>query len=159
MFAFRMNIRQWYVKNFIVAYCYWKLTSYLITISKNYCDFKSTHAELNVTQFYTNFVIFISCQRHCYWETKKFWVQNLFIVAIVTYMVLTILDQRHWCGEINFSLRWRHTERLGVSNHQPLDLFYALFKLTSRKTSKVRVTGPLWGKFTGDRWIFLTKGQ
>ena len=53
-------------------------------------------------------------------------------------------------------LRWHHNECHGVSNHQPLHcLFYALFKLTS----KVRVVGPLRGKFTGDRWLFLTKGQ
>ena len=36
---------------------------------------------------------------------------------------------------------------------------FTLFKLTSKKTSKVRDTSPLWGKFTGDRWIFLTKGH
>ena len=47
------------------------------------------------------------------------------------------------------SLQWRQNERGGVSNHQRLDCL----------TSKLRVTGPLWGESTGDRWIALTKGQ
>ena len=39
-----------------------------------------------------------------------------------------------------------------VSNHQPLDcLFSTLFWLTSKKTSKVPITGPLWLESTGDQ--------
>ena len=41
------------------------------------------------------------------------------------------------------SLRWRHNGRNGVSNHQPHDcLLNRLFMRRSKKTSKLRVTGP-----------------
>ena len=40
------------------------------------------------------------------------------------------------------SLRWRHNERHGVSNHQPhYCLLRRLFRRRSKKTSKLRVTG------------------
>ena len=40
------------------------------------------------------------------------------------------------------SLRWRHNELDGVSNHQPHDcLLNRLFRRRSQKTSKLRVTG------------------
>ena len=59
------------------------------------------------------------------------------------------------------SLQWRRNGREGVSGHQPLEcLFNHLFRCRSKKTSKLRVTYcPLWGDFTSDRWIPLTKGQ
>ena len=57
-------------------------------------------------------------------------------------------------------LQWRHNGRDGVSNHQPRDcLLNRLFRSTSKKTSKLPVTGPLCGEFTGDRWIPRTNGQ
>ena len=59
------------------------------------------------------------------------------------------------------TLRWRHNERDGVSNHQRLDYFLnRLFRGRSKKTSKLRVTGlGLWGEFTGHRWLPRTKGK
>ena len=52
------------------------------------------------------------------------------------------------------SLRWRHNERDGVSNHQPHDcLLNRLFRHRSKKTSELRVTGlcvgnsPVTGEF------------
>ena len=40
------------------------------------------------------------------------------------------------------TLQWHHNERDGVSNHQPHDCsFNRLFRRTSKKTSKLRVTG------------------
>ena len=40
------------------------------------------------------------------------------------------------------SLRWRHNDHAGVSNHQPRDcLLNRLFRRRSKKTSKLRVTG------------------
>ena len=40
------------------------------------------------------------------------------------------------------SLRWRHNDHDGVSNHQPHGcLFNRLFRRRSKKTSKIRVTG------------------
>ena len=42
----------------------------------------------------------------------------------------------------NASLQWRHNGRDGVSSHQPRDCLHnRLFRRTSKKTSKLRVTG------------------
>ena len=47
-----------------------------------------------------------------------------------------------------------------ILTHLPLHcLFSSLHRLTSKETSKLYITGPLWGESTGDRWIPLTKGQ
>ena len=58
------------------------------------------------------------------------------------------------------SLQWRHNGCDSISNHQPHDcLLNRLFRLRSKKTSKLRVTGHLCGEFTGDRWVPCTNGQ
>ena len=58
------------------------------------------------------------------------------------------------------SLQWRHNERDGVSNHQPDDcLLNRLFKAQIKENIKAPRDWPLWGEFTGDRWISRTKGQ
>ena len=57
-------------------------------------------------------------------------------------------------------LQWRHNERDGVSNGRPHDcLPNRLFRRRTKKTSKLRITGPFLGEFTSDRWILRTKGQ
>ena len=57
-------------------------------------------------------------------------------------------------------LQWLYNERDGVSNHRRLIcLLNRLFRCASKETSKLRVTGLLWGEFTCDRWIPLTKVQ
>ena len=38
-------------------------------------------------------------------------------------------------------------------------LLNRLFWHRSKKTPKLRATGPLWGESTGDRWILLIMGQ
>ena len=49
---------------------------------------------------------------------------------------------RHMMSINRFTLRWRHSDQDGVSNHQPRDcLFNRLFRRRSKKTSKLRVTG------------------
>ena len=48
------------------------------------------------------------------------------------------------------SLRWRHNDHAGVSNHQPHGrLLNRLFRLKSKKTSKLRVTGLCAGNSPG----------
>ena len=52
----------------------------------------------------------------------------------------------------------------GIINHwQILKLFVQPFVQayihSSKKTSKLHATGPLWGESTGDQWIPFTKGQ
>ena len=50
------------------------------------------------------------------------------------------------------TLQWRHNEREGVSNHRRLDCFPNIyFRRRSKEISKLR--------FTGDRWIPLSKDQ
>ena len=56
------------------------------------------------------------------------------------------------------TLQWRHNECDGVSNHQPHDcLFNRLFRLRSKKTSKLRLTDlcagnwPVTGEFPAQR--------
>ena len=47
-----------------------------------------------------------------------------------------------WHRDTPYSLQWRHNGRDSVSNHQPHDCFLnRLFRLRSKKTSKLRVTG------------------
>ena len=57
-----------------------------------------------------------------------------------------------WHGNISCThYKWRHNVRNGVSNHQPcLCLRNCLFRLKSKKTPKLRVSG-LLREFTGDR--------
>ena len=48
------------------------------------------------------------------------------------------------------SLRWRHNDHAGVSNHKPHGcLLYRLFRRKSKKTSKLRVTGLCMGNSPG----------
>ena len=57
------------------------------------------------------------------------------------------------------TLHWCHNDHDGVSNHQPHGcLLNRLFKRRSKKTSKLRFTGFVWG-IHRDRWIPRTKGQ
>ena len=47
-----------------------------------------------------------------------------------------------------------------ISNHlQCHCLINSLFRLISKKTSKLQFTGPLWGESIGNQWIPHTKGQ
>ena len=53
-----------------------------------------------------------------------------------------------------FPLQWRHYERDGVSNHQPCDcLLNRLFNVQIKENIKAPRHWPLWGEFTGNRWI------
>ena len=58
------------------------------------------------------------------------------------------------------SLQWRHNERDGVSNNKSSDcLLHRLFKAQIKENIKVPRYCPLWGEFSGDRWIPHTNGQ
>ena len=63
-----------------------------------------------------------------------------------------------YCMSQRKSLRWRHNDHAGVSNHQSRDcLLNRLFRRRSKKTSKLRVTGlcaenwPVTGEFPAKR--------
>ena len=52
------------------------------------------------------------------------------------------LPKRIWIKSIRVTLRWRHNDRDGVSNHQPRDcLLNRLLRRRSKETSKLCVTG------------------
>ena len=71
---------------------------------------------------------------------RKFsnWNQKELITRIIRKFVFVICISR-W---LNVSLRWRHNDHAGVSNHQPHGcLLNRLFRRKSKKTSKLRVTG------------------
>ena len=58
------------------------------------------------------------------------------------------------------SLQWRHNGHDGISNHQLHDclLNRFFFQVQIRENIKALRHWPLWGEFTGDRWIPLHKG-
>ena len=64
------------------------------------------------------------------WDQLKFYVLTLILVCETMYKVIFT------------TLRWRHDDGDSVSNHQPHDcLPKCLFERTSKKASKLRVTG------------------
>ena len=50
-------------------------------------------------------------------------------------------------------------ERHVVPNHRPLRCLFNSLCGPHQRNIKVRITDPLWGEFTGDRWIPRTIGQ
>ena len=76
-------------------------------------------------------------------------------------VLFSVMNCDVWYADIcciQSTLRWRHDERDGVSNHQPQDyLLNRLFRHTWEITSKLRVTGlcegnsPVTGKFPTQR--------
>ena len=63
---------------------------------------------------------------------------DVFVMKAAISSVGLNICRQHWFH----SLRWRHNERDGVLNHQPHDcLLNLLFRRSSKKTSKLRVTG------------------
>ena len=64
-------------------------------------------------------------------------------------------------GTWKWTLRWRHNERHGVSNHQPHDclLNQPFIQAQIKENIKAARHWPLCWEFTGDRWIPRTKGQ
>ena len=80
-------------------------------------------------------------------------------ITKLTLRRLWVFSVCHYSGKI-VPLQWRHNEPDDVSNHQHQDcLRNRLIRRRSKKTSRLPVTGPLWGEFTGDRWIPRTKGR
>ena len=61
-----------------------------------------------------------------------------------------------------YTCHWGHNERDGVSNHQLHDsLLNSLLFIQEQIKENIKAPRhwPLWGEFTDDRWIPLTKGQ
>ena len=66
------------------------------------------------------------------------------------YSTQRLISHRIWCYHLCFALRWRHNDHAGVSNHQPHGcLLNRLYRRTSKKISKLRVTGLCAGNSPG----------
>ena len=62
--------------------------------------------------------------------------------------------------KVYIALQWRHNERDGVLNHPASWLFTRPFiQGADERNIKALPHRPLWGEFTGDRWIPRTNGQ
>ena len=108
------------------------------------------YASLNIDELtYICDMIIHNLQGYCHWANHR--------LAPVP----AKLSWRIWQnGSVNNPLQSCHNGHDGVSTHQPHDcLLNRLFGCRSKKTSKPRVTGHLWGEFTGDQWIPRTNGQ
>ena len=72
-------------------------------------------------------------------------------------------DAHIW--RVFYVLQWRHNERNGVSNHRrlhclPIGWFKTVVYSTHiKESSEASRHRPLWGEFTGHRWIPLTKAS
>ena len=69
-------------------------------------------------------------------------------VHLITYVFLEVLIgvEFFMCQWHLSSLQWHHIEHNGISNHWHFhSLFNCWFRHRSKKTSKLRVTGLLWG--------------
>ena len=70
--------------------------------------------------------------------------------AIITLPQCQLSDPEGWVKNQLISLRWRHNDHDGGSNHQPHGcLLNRLFRRKSKKTSKLRVTGLCVGNSPG----------
>ena len=54
-------------------------------------------------------------------------------------------------------LQWRHNEHDGVSNHQSYEVIQPFIQ--TKENIKTPRHWPLYGEFTGNRWIPRTNGQ
>ena len=72
-------------------------------------------------------------------------------LALMQFGIHGSVFQLHYHWKMPFStLRWRHNDHAGVSNHQPHGcLLNRLFRRNSKKTSKLRVTGLCAGNSPG----------
>ena len=75
------------------------------------------------------------------------WGSPMVLIAQPAPTLVTLVGWFPW--EL-VTLRWRHNDHAGVSNHQPHGcLLNRLFRRTSKKTSKLRVTGLCAGNSPG----------
>ena len=89
-------------------------------------------------------------------QPQMAWLMNLWRSLYVCIYRVMVGKKNQEIKGIGVSLRWRHNDHDGVSNHQPRGcLLNRLFRRKSKKTSKLRVTGLC----AGDRWISRTNGQ
>ena len=76
---------------------------------------------------------------------------HFFITRVAHLIIITLsTNWRKWYINRACSLRWRHNDHAGVSNHQPHGcLLNRLFRRKPKKTSKLRVNGLCAGNSPG----------
>ena len=85
--------------------------------------------------------------------------------CVVIFWLLQLIYLRRWLGWANDCckytlLQWRHNDCDGVSDPRRPDCFLnRFFQAQIKENTKALRHWPLWGEFTGPRWIPLTKGQ
>ena len=80
-------------------------------------------------------------------DLKSFKISTAFDVWFSRYRPSNLLPVTVSALVLVFTLQWRHNGHDSVSNHQPHDcLLNRLFRLRSKKTLKLRVTGLCAGK-------------
>ena len=100
---------------------------------------------LSQARRYTTAMAYTSNVRRCPFQTTK--------RAIVVNWLCYCRDTVIWC---QCNTPCRH----GVSTHRQFEyLWYILYRITAKKTTMLRNTGPFWGKYNGDRWIPLIQGH
>ena len=104
-----------------------------------------------VTSFWRNYDVFIaSCARCKDVTVLPLQIHKCTVVVIYQKVLLKMCSFRVHFQKVCISLRWRHNEWDGVSNHQPHDcLFNRLSGRRSKKTSKPCVTGLCTGNSPG----------
>ena len=78
-------------------------------------------------------------------EESNMYIRSLIPLLLRTRWRKELVHQLPWYWPISF--QWRHNNELdGVSNHRRIDcLFNLMFSCRSKKTSKLRITGPCEG--------------
>ena len=116
------------------------------------------NANINLYERYNPYINYIKK----YYNVRvysRYWGKHelVYVTQIINFLSLITAHVGHHKVIYN-SLQWRHNERNGVSNHQRHDcLLNRLFRLRSKKTSKVRITGlcegnsPVTGEFPAQR--------
>ena len=83
-------------------------------------------------------------------------VKHVGVFCFALYHNLDFIQVTHLYIDYMIIITAMSHERHDASNRMQLnDLFNRLVRLASKKTSKLSITGFLWGQFTSDRWISL----
>ena len=103
--------------------------------------------QMRVTKIMYVFMHQTKCSLFHTWVTS---IMGTDMLIAITCIDLTLNGHMMFWRRASWTLPWRHNDHDGVSNHQPHGcLLNRLFRRRSKKISKLRVTGPLCGEFTG----------
>ena len=91
------------------------------------------------------------------WEQKLQWYSCVYSMHLFKVFILSVLS---WFARLKQPTRRWSSSMIVMATKDSSRLFDQPFVQTQiKKTSKLRVTGRLWGEATGHRWIPLTKAS